>query len=222
LSPAAQFDPASDGAIADAIERALTDDAMRAALDDQARRPRADWDAVAGRVADAYEDVLSRPRPARRRRTRVAVVTPLPPAATGIAGFSFRMLAELREHCDVHAFADGLRHVAPELGPPRAPDGVAVLPARFLGEQERARGGYDCVVYCLGNSEFHGYALAQLRRRSGVALAHEIRLTDLYALTADVPGAVPGGAPDRLTTDEAERRGVLMVSEVVALADRFV
>jgi glycosyltransferase involved in cell wall biosynthesis len=52
-------------------------------------------------------------------------------------------------------------------------------------------------------------------------LAHEVRLTELYALTADIPGAVPGGAPERLTADEAERRGVLMVSEIVELADRF-
>jgi glycosyltransferase involved in cell wall biosynthesis len=222
LVPEAQFDPADDDAIARAIERALTDDAMQRMLDEQSRRPQPGWEVVADRVADAYHDVLARPRPTARRRPRVAFVTPLPPAATGVADFSYRLLSELREHCDVHAFADGCRHVDAALGPPRAPDGVEVLPARFLGEQERARGGYDCVVYCLGNSEFHGYALAQLRRRSGVVLAHEIRLTDLYALTADIPGAVPGGAPVRLTADEAERRGVLMVDEVVALADRFV
>ena len=222
LVPEAQFDPASDDAIATAIERALTDDATRTILDEQSRRPRPDWDAVAGQVADAYDDVLARPRLAARRRPRVAVVTPLPPAATGVADFSYRMLAELREHCDVHAFADGCRHVDPALGPARAPEGVEVLPARYLGEHERARGGYDCVVYCLGNSEFHGYALAQLRRRSGVVLAHEVRFTDLYALTADIPGAVPGGATERLPADEAERRGVLMAAEVVELADRFV
>jgi len=145
----------------------------------------------------------------------------------------------LREYCDVHAFADGCRHVDPDLGPPRAPDGVAVLPVQFLIDQERARGGYDCVVYCIGNSEFHGGALAQLRRRSGVVLAHEVRLTDLYALSGDIPGAVPGGfsaclhamyegLPDdsgeagRLTADESERLGVLMAAEVVALADRVV
>ena len=70
-------------------------------------------------------------------------------------------------------------------------------------------------------------------------LAHEVRLTDLYALSADEPGAVPGGfaaclesmyeslplgagAAGRLTFEEAERTGALMAAEVVALADRFV
>ena len=239
LVPGARFDPADDGAIARAIEKALTDDETRALLDDQARRALPGWDAVADRVADAYERVLARPRPPARRRPLVAVVTPLPPAASGVADFSFRMLTALREHCDVHAFVDGCRHVDPELGPARAPDGVEVLPVRFLVDQERARGGYDCVVYCLGNSEFHAGALAQLRRRSGIVLAHEVRLTDLYALSGDEPGAVPGGfaaclhamydglpddtgASGRLTADESERFGVLMAAEVVALADRFV
>ena len=193
LVPEATFDPASDDAIATAIERALTDDATRAVLDEQARGARPAWDAVADRVADTYERLLARPRPAARRRPLIAVVTPLPPAGSGVADFSYRLLTELRAYCDVHAFADGRRHVDPALGPPRAPDGVEVLPVEFLVDNERARGGYDCVVYCLGNSEFHGGALAQLRRRSGIVLAHEVRLTDLYALSGDVTGAVPGG-----------------------------
>ena len=239
LVPAARFDPESDDAIAGALEQALTDDATRSLLDDQGRRALPGWDTVADRVADAYERLLARPQPAARRRPLVAVVTPLPPAPSGVADFSFRMITELRRYCDVHAFADGCRHVGSDLGPPRAPDRVEVLPVRFLIDQERARGGYDCVVYCLGNSEFHAGALAQLRRRSGIVLAHEVRLTDLYALSADEPGAVPGGfaaclqamydglPPEtgesgRLTPDESERFGVLMAAEVVALADRFV
>jgi glycosyltransferase involved in cell wall biosynthesis len=239
LVPEARFDPSSDAGIATAIERALTDDAQRARLDEQARRPLPNWDAVGDRVADAYEQLLARPRPAARRRPLVAVVTPLPPAASGVADYSFRLLAALREHCDVHAFADGRDRVDPQLGPPRAPDGVDVLPVRRLVDQERARGGYDCVVYCLGNSEYHAGALAQLRRRSGIVLAHEVRLTDLYALATDEPGAVPDGfaaclaamydglppetgAGGRLSPDDAERLGVLMAAEVAALADRFV
>jgi glycosyltransferase involved in cell wall biosynthesis len=239
LVPGARFDPERDEAIADAIQQALTDDTIGSLLDEQAAQARPGWDAVADRVADAYEGLLARPQPAARRRPLVAVVTPLPPAAGGVADFSYRMLTELREYCDVHVFADGRRHVSSDLGPPHAPDGIDVLPVRFLVDEERARGGYDCVVYCVGNSEFHSGALAQLRRRSGVVLAHEVRLTDLYALSADEPGAVPGGFAEclhamydglpadaglsgRLTPDEAERFGVLMAAEVVALADRFV
>jgi glycosyltransferase involved in cell wall biosynthesis len=239
LLPEAQFDPSDDGAMARAIELALTDDATRVMLDTQARRQLPGWDAVGDRVAEVYDGLLTRPRPPARRRPLVAMVTPLPPAASGVADYSYRLIEALRAHCDVHAFADGRHRVDPELGPPRAPDGVEVLPVRRLVEQERARGGYDAVVYCVGNSEYHSGALAQLRRRSGIVLAHEVRLTDLYALSADEPGSVPGGfartlaemydglppgigESGRLGADEAERLGLLMASEVVALADRFV
>jgi glycosyltransferase involved in cell wall biosynthesis len=239
LVPEAQFDPADDDDMAAAIERALTDDAVRAKLDEQARMRLPGWDAVADRVAAVYDRLLARPTPPARRRPLVAMVTPLPPAASGVADYSYRLLEALREHCDVQAFADGRRFVDAELGPPRAPEGVEVLPVRRLLEHERARGGYDCVVYCLGNSQYHAGALAQLRHRSGVVLAHEVRLTDLYALSADEPGAVPGGfasclaamydglpegtgTSGRLAPEEAERLGVLMAAEVAELADRFV
>ncbi len=238
LVPAARFDPADDRAMAAAIERALTDETTQATLDDQARVALPSWDVVADRTADAYERVLARSRASGRRRPLVAFVTPLPPAASGVADYSYRLLEALREHCDLHAFADGTRHVDPALGPPCAPAGVEVYPVQHLADQEPARGGYDCVVYCLGNSEFHTGALAQLRLRSGLVLAHEVRLTHLYTFGADEPGAVPGGFADslhsmyeglpagtgadgRLDPDEADRMGVLMVAEIVALADRF-
>ncbi len=238
LVPEAGFDPTSDGAIASAIERGLTDDPTRAVLDRQAQRALPSWSDVADRVAGEYRRLLARRRPPARRRPLVAVVTPLPPAATGVADYSYRLLESLRAHCDLHAFADGCRRVAPELGPPRAPAGVEVLPVRRLLEHERARGGYDCVVFCLGNSQFHAGALALLRSRAGVVLAHEVRFTDLYALSADEPGAVPSGfeqqladlypsvpldavAGGRLPVEEAERHGVLMAAELASLAERF-
>ncbi len=74
LVPAAQFDPASDGDMAQAIERALTDDATRAVLDEQA-------DAFASRLEH-------RGRPCRRRVRQSAVASPPADAApaTGCGG----------------------------------------------------------------------------------------------------------------------------------------
>jgi len=238
LDPVARFEPADDDAMAAAIARALTDDDVGSQLDAQARRALPGWDAIADRTAAAYERELARPHPGSRRRPLVAFVSPLPPAASGIADYSYRLLAALREHCDVDAFADGTSRVDPALGPARAPAGIEVFPAESLVARERGRGGYDCVVYCVGNSEYHAGALAALRRRSGVVLAHEVRLTDLYAFSTHVRGAVPdgfagalaamydGAVPangdgSRLAPDEAEAMGVLMVSEIVALSDRF-
>jgi glycosyltransferase involved in cell wall biosynthesis len=237
LEPVARFEPADDDAMAAAITRALTDEDVARQLDTQARRTLPGWETIADRTAEAYERVLARPRPPARRRPLVAFVTPLPPAASGIADYSYGLIAALREHCDVEAYVDGTAFVDAGLGPACAPAGVEVFPVRSLGTREPGRGGYDVVVYCVGNSEFHAGALAELRRRSGVVLAHEVRLTDLYSLAADEPGAVPDGfgaalsamydgavssdGGGRLGSDEAEAMGVLMVSEIVGLSDRF-
>jgi glycosyltransferase involved in cell wall biosynthesis len=238
LDPIARFEPADDDAMAAAITRALTDEHVAQLLDAQARHPLPGWDAVADRTAEAYEGALARPRPPARRRPLVAFVTPLPPAPSGIADYSYRLIAALREHCDVEAYVDGTGRVDAGLGPPAAPDGIDVFPVRSLGIREPSRGGYDVVLYCVGNSEFHAGALAELRRRSGVVLAHEVRLTDLYTFAADEPGAVPNGFAGalaamydgalssntdgvRLGSDQAEAMGVLMVSEIVRLSDRF-
>jgi glycosyltransferase involved in cell wall biosynthesis len=102
---------------------------------------------------------------------------------------------------------------------------------------ERARGGFDAIVYCIGNSEYHTGALRWLRRRPGVVLAHDVRLTELYfhgahrgaapegfaaALRAMYPSLPDDvGAGGRLLAAEAEAAGVLMAREVVHRAERF-
>ena len=205
----------------------------RAMLDEQARR------AAAG---------LGRGRRSRRRRVRAAARAPAARRrAAGRSSRSSRRCRRPRAASPTTATGCSTR-CASTATSTRSPTGAATsIPSSgrrarptasrccrcgASSTRNAARGGYDCVVYCLGNSEFHAGALAQLRRRSGIVLAHEVRLTDLYALSADEPGAVPGGfaacldamydglppgtgAAGRLAPDEAERLGVLMAAEVV-------
>jgi glycosyltransferase involved in cell wall biosynthesis len=236
LDRVARFDPTDVAAMSRAIAEALTDGPVRAALVDQAARPRPEWRDVAARTVEGYEYVLGRRSGAARRRPLVAMVTPLPPAATGVADYSFRLIEALRSHCDVHAFADGLRWTE---GVARAPAGVPVAPVARFDEHERVHGGYDCVIACVGNSEFHSGALALLQRRTAVVLAHDVRMTDLHALSVDEPGALTApygellrsmygpGIPDeltavgRLTKDQVARYGILMARDVIGRAEHF-
>ncbi|HET7489702.1 MAG TPA: glycosyltransferase [Acidimicrobiales bacterium] len=231
----ALFDPLDPAAIAAAIARGLTDADRRQALLEAARRPPPSWDAVAAATLGAYDAALAG-RPSRRRaaaRPRLAVASPLPPDPSGIALFTHRLVEELGARCDVDVFVE---RTDPE---PLAPAGAGVFDVDRLERVAAARGGYDRVVYCLGNSEFHAGALAALRRRPGLVLAHDVRLTDLYALSARRPDAVPGGfaatlqrlyggrvpadlgASGRLTAAEASYHGVLMAREVVGLSQGF-
>jgi glycosyltransferase involved in cell wall biosynthesis len=145
------------------------------------------------------------------------------------------MLEGLSQHCDIDAFVESDPDDA------SAPSGVSVEHIARFETRERVRAGYDTVVFCLGNSEFHAEALSLLRkRRSGVVLAHDIRLTGLYAWTAAFrPELLPFGFLDSLRSmyggripaeagatgwlgwDETDRYGIYMAREVIGLADRY-
>jgi glycosyltransferase involved in cell wall biosynthesis len=240
VAPAARFDPHSPAAIAERIEIALIDESFRQAARARARSGVTTWGDVADRTVACYEAMLKRPtRPLKpRHKPRLAVVSPFPPIASGIANYSSRLVEELAAigTFEIDCFADGLERAEQ---PPVAPDGLQVYDARaFLGV-EGATGGYDKVLYVLGNGEFHAAALASLRRRSGVVLAHEVRLSGLYRFAAGSRAAVPEGLaaairnmygpllPEGLGSSgavgalEAERYGLLMSREVMGLADRF-
>jgi glycosyltransferase involved in cell wall biosynthesis len=230
----AQFDPHDVKSITAALKRALVDESFRVRL---RQEDLPSWRDVAARTAEAYEDVDRRSR-TRRGRPRVAFVSPLPPQPSGVADASYRLLEALAERCDVDAFADGC-DVGESLEA-KAPAGVKVASARSFDRCERARGGYDRVVYCLGNSEFHGEALALLRKRPGIVVAHDLRLSGLYTwATRERPEVVPSsfyetlqsmygdripswlGEEGWLDLEDADRYGVFMARDVLASCERF-
>jgi glycosyltransferase involved in cell wall biosynthesis len=231
----ALFNPFDPGSIAVALERALTDDGLRARLR-AARDERPDWDKVARRTADVYERLLAlEPRPRVRKRLRIACVTPLPPNPSGVADYSSRLVAELARHCDLELFYDDA------FGAVEAPARLTALPLRNFEAVDAAIGGYDQVLYCLGNSEFHAAALEVLGRRPGVVLAHDVRLLGAYRwqslrrrprdesrtfharLHSMYPDRLPNalGEHGGLMLEEAERFQIYMAREAIAASDRF-
>jgi glycosyltransferase involved in cell wall biosynthesis len=232
----ALFDPSDTGSMTATLERVLRDDALRARLGERELAERHTWRGVADRTAAVYDEVLALPRRPRRRRPQIALVTPLPPQRSGVADYSYRLLAQLTNHCAVDAYVD------PAVDPDdvQAPEGVHVLPLWQLDSMERARGRYSALVYCLGNSEFHAEALASLRRRAGIVLAHDVRLSGLYTwAAARRPDLEPRGfhgalrwmyghrlppevgAAGWLSYEEASRYGVYMAQEAIALSQHF-
>jgi glycosyltransferase involved in cell wall biosynthesis len=230
----ALFDPYDPASIGAALERALDDKSVRDRLSSRTLDSRHTWRGVAARVVDVYDELLRARPKTRDRRSRVAVVTPLPPQRSGVADYSYRLLDALREHCVLDAFVDE----APERV--HAPEDVGVYPIGWLEMAERMRGRYDAVLYCLGNSEHHAEALALLRERPGTVLAHDVRLTGLYSWCAEhrpdleprgFQGALSSmygyrfppwiGASGWISYEDADRYGVYMAREVLALADRY-
>jgi glycosyltransferase involved in cell wall biosynthesis len=231
--PQALFDPRSTSEIRNTIERALRDDELRARLGEKRLEPRHSWAEVAARTAGVYENLLRRPR-RRRPRQRLAYFSPLPPLRSGVADESYRLTQALSDHYAVDAFVDASGAEVDR------PPGVSVLSIDWFERAERARGGYDRLFYCLGNSEHHAKSLALLRRRPGSVLAHDVRLTALWAWTAhhkpelvnhqsfdqlvrEVYGArLPQNAAEiAIDPHAADRYGVFMAREAIACSEYF-
>lgn len=230
----ALFDPRDPRSIRQTLERSLTNPSLLARLRRKTLDERHTWTGVAGRTATAYDELLARPERPRRRRRRIAFVSPLPPQRSGVADESFRLLEALVKHCDIDAFVDD------DFGAAQGPPRVAVHPIRHFEIVERARGRYDRVIYCLGNSEFHVRIVALLRERPGVVIAHDVRLIGLYSWCANrrpeleprgFQGALQAMYGDRLPSslgelggleyEQADRHGVYMAREAISFAERF-
>lgn len=129
-------------------------------------------EAVAGRFWTAVRRLAPDRAPAAPRgRPRVAMLTPLPPARSGVADYSAPMCAALAERVDLHVFT-------PTSGASR-PDGVASLGALTALPALSSR--FDRVVNVLGNSVFHLDILRSMLRYGGAAIQHDGRMLDLYA-----------------------------------------
>ena len=255
VPPEALFDPTDPDAIATAITGALTGCVAASA----ASAP--SWDPVAQRTIEVYQSVQSRyaapsqllarestatavDSRAKTRgsaRMRVALVTPLPPVATGVAEYSQRLAGELAALAELDVFVDAAPHARDAVLEAIAGSAHPARPLASLGRIEALTGPYDRVVYAIGNSEHHTGALAALARRPGIVLAHEVRLTNLYRFAQwQHPDAVPEGFhralhrlyPDRLPPalgelglideDEVERWGILFARDVISMSERFV
>ena len=97
--------------------------------------------------------------------TRIAVLTPLPPARSGVAHYSSMLLPALRERADVKAFdsLDGYR-----------------------------REDFDAVVYQLGNNPHHELMYAEAMREPGIVVLHDLVLHHLLVETTLARGDVEG------------------------------
>lgn len=184
----ALFDPASDAAIAASIERVLEDPVLCADLErhglEQAKR--FSWDASARRAIaalEAWQAALPQATAPAARRPRMAYVSPLPPARSGISDYSAELLPQLARHYDIDVVVaqDGI--ATPWI---RANCGVRSIDWFRAHAQD-----YERVVYHFGNSEFHQHMFGLLREVPGIVVLHDFFLSGVVA-HMEVTGVEPG------------------------------
>ena len=196
----ALFDPHSDADIARAIQHALTDAVFLAGLRAHAlvQAGRFSWADCARRAIAALEVMAARrqlslprlavpwlaPRHSPGARPRLAYVSPMPPAFSGIADYSAALLPELARHYEI----DVIVH---QDEPVRDDWTLANAPVRNLAWFEQHASLFDRVVYQMGNSPLHAHMLELIPRVPGTVVLHDFFLSSMVA-HHDASGERPG------------------------------
>ena len=174
----ALFDPTSNAAICAAMAAVLGDPARAASLRAHGlvQATHFSWDASARRAFDAFEAWQARsagqrvaPAAAASPKPRLAFVSPLPPARSGIADYSAALLPELARHYDIALVLDQER--ADDLPYPR----------HTVAWFEQHAHLFDRIVYQFGNSAFHAHMFGLLERHPGVVVLHDFFLSGVIS-----------------------------------------
>lgn len=190
-TPGGTFDPTDEAGIAAVLSRGLADETFRAELlaAGDERLPELQWSTVARRTLEAYDELSWLTRTATvQRRPRLAVLSPYPPQFSGISSYTHSLLPHLAESFEVDCFVDGDLDDFDPVG-----DANWRLRRAASFELMHSMVGYDHILYCMGNSHFHGFIVKALRAIPGVVLLHDVRLAGFYAWEGTLPGALSVG-----------------------------
>lgn len=183
------FDPFDTSAISKKMAQVLSDDAFRAELErhglEQARK--FSWDASARKAWQALEASVNSERKAAQtssQRPRLAYVSPLPPEASGISGYSAELLPELAQHYRIEVIVAQKQVTDAWVR--------ANYPIRDVAWFRQHAHEFDRVLYHFGNSHFHSHMFSLLREHPGVVVLHDFFLSSIVA-HRDVNGENPYG-----------------------------
>ncbi|KAA6232247.1 glycosyltransferase [Chlorobium phaeovibrioides] len=177
----ALFDPFDVAAITTKMVQALSDEGFRTRLREhgQQQATHFSWDVTARRAIEVWDGLQQAQasslvvKSQSPHKPRLAFVSPLPPAQTGIADYSAELLPALAEYYDIDVVV--------------AQDRVDVS---WVNQQVRIQGitwlrenahKVDRVLYQIGNSPFHAYMQPLLREIPGTVVLHDFYISGLIS-----------------------------------------
>ncbi|MGE5063176.1 MAG: glycosyltransferase [Myxococcales bacterium] len=179
--PEAMFDPYDEEAMTASIARALKDAEHRRKLQENGAKQakRFSWDECGRRAIAAFEqlhELECPPLSVGLQRPRLAYVSPMPPAKSGIANYTTDLLPHLSKYYRIDAVAkdEDVAHV--DLG--LAPFGANLVSASEFRSNARA---YDRIIYQFGNSDHHDHMFPLLQETGGVVVLHDFFLSGILA-----------------------------------------
>jgi glycosyltransferase involved in cell wall biosynthesis len=181
--PAAMFDPLDESEMCSKLEQGLTDEKFRSELVEHAvtQIKNFSWERTGREALNAIEEYMASNAvtPGNTRsasaRKRLAFVSPIPPAASGIADYSAELIPELSRLYDLEIIvkdqdsADQISNA----------DIRATLPIRTIDWMKANFDRYDRVLYQFGNSDHHNHMLYTLPDYPGVVVLHDFFLSGM-------------------------------------------
>jgi len=129
------------------------------------------WEVVSQKTIDILMKLKKKKNLLDSARKKIAFFTPLPPIQSGIADYSFDIIAELIKYFDIDVYIDNTYKAQCEL-----PENVNV----FSHEKyENNKNLYYDTIYQMGNSEYHVYMHKYIQNYSGTLVLHDYNLHNL-------------------------------------------
>ena len=179
----ALFNPRSCSDMTSRLNDALSNPNWRAQLREHgsAQARRFSWEHSAKRALAAIEAQATRAH-LRTRRPRLIYVSPLPPARSGIADYSARLLRDLATHYEIEVVADQATVTDAWA--------LANFPIRSVAWLRAQSVSQVRVLYHMGNSPLHAQMFALLKQHPGMVMLHD---SNLAALRNWMATQHPGG-----------------------------
>jgi glycosyltransferase involved in cell wall biosynthesis len=174
----ALFDPTQTELVTQAIYKGLMDQNFRSALRDFAPQQVAkfSWESSSRKTLDAFEQIYDQRQSMRRVQVQVsmpkpslAFISPLPPAQSGIAGYSAELIKFLSTHYNITVIVD------------QSETDLAGIEGNVISQSvdwfKVHAESFDRRLYQFGNSSFHHHMFELLERYPGVVVLHDFYLS---------------------------------------------
>jgi glycosyltransferase involved in cell wall biosynthesis len=177
----ALFDPYNTSEMATLIEKGLVNALFRQQLLENGQRQSAkfSWDNSARVAISAIEKLLDEQKKdntikllTKNALLKLAYLSPMPPARSGIADYSEILLPALSQFYDIEVIVnqEDALHMQTLLH----------IPVRTVEWFLEHSNQYERVIYHIGNSSYHQYMFSLLKSIPGVIVLHDFFLSNLY------------------------------------------
>lgn len=195
----AQFDPYDVKSISSKIAEVLTDETLRMRLQSHAsyQAKKFSWSLTSKLAWEGLERLFIENMVSDKalplRRPKLAMVSPVRDARSGIADYVSELLPQLAKFYDIHIIAEQVEDVTDQWI-------MANSSVESVEEFKKNHRNYDRIVYHFGNSHFHAHMFDLLKEIPGVVVLHDFFLSGIVA-HMDVTGDAPGCWPRALLAD---------------------